>query len=123
MNKLTSEEFHQRVSEVAKARKIFIPNITKNISEAFILYQEVLIAEEKRIAENITTEAGTRMPMLLDGYIRPKCPECNEEMGLKLKAKDAKGKEWESSWNCPKCLLEYYSEKTFDDWLKELKRV
>ena len=45
MKKLTFEEFQNRVNEVNKAYRIFKP-LTNNMTDAFILYQEVL-AEEK----------------------------------------------------------------------------
>jgi len=119
MKKLNFAEFTKRTMEIAKARKIFIPHITNNISVAFDLYQEVL-AEEKMEVFVSTMTAGHRPMSPMDDYERPRCPECNTELRLKIFAKDPDGREWPTSWICTNCLAEFYSEKTDLEWRQEL---
>jgi len=119
MKKLTFNEFQARVEAVAKASKIFIPHITDNISIAFELYQKVLAEEEMPLT--ISTEETSHQAMTpMDDFERPKCPECNMDMRLKLFAKDPDGKEWPTAWVCGNCLAEFYSEKTELQWRQEL---
>jgi hypothetical protein len=120
MKTMTFDEFSKRVNEVAKARKIFIPTVTNNISMAFDLYQEVL-AEEKMEVFVTTAMGGNRSLEPMDDFETPKCPECQSSMRMRVMAKDADGKEWPTSWYCTTCFSEYYSEKTIADWMKELK--
>nr|HID57676.1 hypothetical protein [Desulfobacterales bacterium] len=47
MKKLTGQEFTERIKAVAKARKVLVPHIAKNISVAITLYQEVHAEEER----------------------------------------------------------------------------
>ena len=122
MKKLTFEEFNNRLIQVAKARQIFIPNITDNISIAFELYQEILADEEKgeRMAVFIPSSAGKKEPSPFDDLERLKCPECGTEMMLAVGVIDTDGNRRNSSWKCRECLYEEYSDKTFDEWVEEL---
>jgi uncharacterized protein with PIN domain len=119
MKKLTFSEFQNRVEAVAKASKIFMPHVTNSISTAFELYQKIL-AEEEMSLTITTQETGTQALTPMDDYERPKCPECNFEMRLKLFAKDPDGVEWPTAWICTNCLAEFYSEKTEPEWREEL---
>jgi transposase-like protein len=65
---------------------------------------------------------GNKPMTPMDDFERPKCPECQNELRLKLGAKDQDGKEWNSSWVCTQCLAEFYSEKTAQEWMNELRR-
>ncbi len=117
---MTFEEFSKRTNEVAKARKIFIPNLTNNITEAFRLYQEVLAEEEMEVS--ISSAVGGNRPQTpFDDLIRPKCEECGVDMMLMVKVGDMDGKVWNTAWHCNKCLTDVYSDKTIDDWMRELK--
>jgi len=120
MKKLNYEEFQKRVNEVNKAARIFAP-LTNNISEAFAIYQEVL-AEEQMSVFVSSFVAGAKPMTPIDDYERPKCPECENELGLKIMPKDQDGKEWATSWVCSKCSAEFYSDKTIQEWMNELKR-
>ena len=112
------KEFQERLNATAKARKIFIPHITKNISVAFALYQDVL-ADEK-MAAFISTAAGGNRPLTpLDDFERPRCDECNCELRLKINATDEEGTKHPTSWVC-ECGMEYYSGKTVKEWLEVL---
>ncbi len=120
MKKLSYEEIQKRVTEVNKAAKIFAP-LTNNISEAFKIYQEVLAEEQMEVFVS-TAMMGNKPMTPMDDFERPKCPECQNELRLKLGAKDQDGKEWNSSRVCTQCLAEFYSEKTAQEWMNELKR-
>jgi hypothetical protein len=120
MKRMSFDEFSKRIKEVAKARKIFIPSFTNNISVAFDLYQEVLAEEKMEVF--ITTAMGGNRPLEpMDDFETPRCPECQSSMRLRIVPKDINGKEWPTSWYCTACLSEYYSEKSIIDWMKELK--
>jgi len=129
MKKLRLEEFQDRINAVVKARKIFIPHITKNISIAFGLYQEIL-AEQKRDIFLNTISGGQRSKTFIDRYKRPKCPKCGKELGLRIldeltEKENPKG--WRTCWVCPdsfiedaECFYEEYSRKSVNDWMQEL---
>ena len=120
MKKLSYAEFQNRVNEVSKAAKIFAP-LTNNISEAFKLYQEVL-AEEKMEVFISTSVGGNRPMTAIDEYERPKCPECDIDLRLKVFPLDADGTRWNTAWVCVKCQAEFYSEKTVPEWMNELRK-
>jgi uncharacterized protein with PIN domain len=120
MKKLNYVEFQKRINEVNKAARIFAP-LTNNISEAFKLYQEVLAEEQMEVFVS-TAMMGNKPMTPMDDFERPKCPECGEELRLKLGAKDQDDKVWNSSWVCTQCLAEFYSEKTAQEWMNELRR-
>lgn len=120
MKKMDYTEFQKRVSEVNKAVRIFTP-LTDNISDAFRLYQEVL-AEEQMDVFISTSFGGNRALSMVDEYDRPKCPECDTDLGLRLSPIDAAGKKWGTSWVCVSCQAEFYSEKSASEWMQELRR-
>lgn len=120
MKKLSYAEFTNRINEVNKAARIFAP-LTNNISEAFAIYQEVLAEEQMEVFVS-TAIAGNKPMTPMDDFERPKCPECQNELKLKLGAKDSEGKVWNSSWVCTQCHAEFYSDKTTEDWMNELRR-
>jgi len=122
MEKMNYDEFHNRMKEVTKARKIFIPHITKNISIAFELYQEVL-AEEKMEVFISTLEGGNKPMTMFDDFERPRCEECDSELGLKVNAIDEKGKNHPTAWVCLKCGREEYSDKTPKEWMEILSEA
>lgn len=120
MKTLSFEEYNKRLIEVNKAYRIFKP-LTNNMTEAFRLYQEVL-AEEKMEIFISTSTGGNRPKTPIDDYVRPKCPECDVELMLRLNVKDVNEKVWNTSWFCQKCLTDYYSDKTVQEWMQELKK-
>lgn len=120
MKKLNYKEFNKRMIEIAKAEKIFIPHITKNVSKAFAIYQE-LLAEEKMPVFVSTEEFGSKTMSPFDELIRPRCDECDSELGLRSNVKDSKGIIHATAWICVKCGMEYYSDKTMQEWYTELK--
>ncbi len=122
MERMNFEEFQKRMKEVAKARKIFIPHITKNISIAFELYQQVLAEEKMEVF--ISTAQGSNKPMTpIDDFIRPRCEECDSELRLKVNAIDEKGKSHSTSWICTECGREEYSDKSVQEWMEVLSEA
>ena len=126
MRRISFEEFRDRTEALLKARKIFMPHFTKNITIAFELYQEILAGQERK--RFLTTVTGGRVSMTwLDQYERPKCPECQEPLYLKIIAV-ATGpgnlKGWKTCWECigPSCIYEEYSKKSVEEWMKKLKK-
>lgn len=122
MKNLTEKEFYDRTLTVARAQKIFIDSgITKNITDAFKLYQEILAEQEREIF--ITSMNGGKLPSALDKYIRPKCSQCGKDMGLRI-VNEPKGYRningYKTCWECYNCAHEEYSYKTIDEWMKEL---
>lgn len=114
------EEFQKRLTEINKAERIFEP-LTNNISKAFKLYQEVLAEEQMEVFIS-TSEGGNKSPRMMDEYNRPKCPECNIDLGLKVQPVDPDGTRWNTAWVCVQCQAEFYSEKTVDEWMSELRK-
>ena len=116
MKKINYTEFQSRLSEVAKARKIFIKSgITKNITDAFQLYQDIL-AEEQR--EVIITKLQTP----IENMERPQCDECDSDLKLSTRPQSIDGKIYHTTWICEKCGMEYYSEKTVEEWYDILRK-
>jgi len=120
MKKLNFDEFQKRINEVNKACRIFQP-LTNNMTEAFRLYQEVL-AEEKMEVFISTAVGGNKPSSPLDDFERPKCPDCQIDLRLRVGAKDEGGKEWNTSWVCENCKAEFYSDKTVQEWMNGLQR-
>jgi RNase P subunit RPR2 len=120
MKKMTYEEFQSRLIAVNNARKIFIPHITKNISVAFELYQEIL-AEEKLPVTISTSVGGNHAMSILDEYKRPACDECGGELRLSITPVTRNGITYPTTWVCTKCEMEYYTEKTAQEWMEVLK--
>jgi hypothetical protein len=122
MNIMDYKEFSNRLKEVAKARKIFIPHITNNISVAFELYQEVL-ADEKREVFISTAIGGNEPKTPMHDYERPRCPEDDKALYLKIMVPDKNGKIWNTAWYCKVCGSEFYSDKEAEDWIRELTKI
>lgn len=115
MKKIDYKEFRLRVKEVAKARKIFIKSgITNNITEAFQLYQEVLADEKMEVIVR-----KSQMPF--ENIERPRCDECDSELKLSTWPIRIDGETYPTTWKCENCGMEYYTEKTAEEWYMELK--
>jgi len=124
MKRLAYEGFHDRVEALLRARKIFIPHITKNISIAFEIYQE-LLAEQER---DLYLESERQyMYSIISGYIRPLCPDCNSELYLRViypEEGPSNTQGYQSCWICIKddCIYEKYSMETMSQIIKTLKK-
>jgi hypothetical protein len=119
MKRISFNEFQQRMEEVAKARKIFMPHITNNITIAFELYQEIL-AEEK-MKEFFTAEAiGNRSMTPMDDFERPLCPDCQSPMRFRPVPQNDEGVN--TQLVCENCDLVLDSEKTIQEWYQMLEK-
>lgn len=121
IKRMTYNEFMERTIAVMKARKIFMPHLTNNISIAFEMYQKILSEEDMDVFVS-TGEAGNRMMTPLDDYERLKCPECGIDMRLLIGFKGLDGIIYPTTWHCEKCLADYYSDKSIKEWMDELQR-
>jgi len=124
MRKLTKEEFQERAEAIVRARKIFIPHFTKNISIAFEIYNKMLAEQEYK--QKLTNER-LRDYNILAELQRPLCPECGKELGLRViniprSTQNRNG--YRSCWVCEgeTCIHEEYSIKTLQDWLETLDK-
>jgi len=120
MNKLTQQEFQDRVQAVARARKIFINLTDGRLDNAFVLYQEVLAEQERAVIINTLT-AGNRPPALFDQYDRPKCPECGADMMFRPVKDNPEGIKVQLICENPECDTVLNSEMSIEDWAKELQ--
>ena len=116
MKKLDYTEFKNRLSEVAKARKIFIKSgITKSITDAFQLYQDILADEQMDV---VITKINTPF----ENIARPQCDECDSELKLDRRPRSIDGKLYPTTWICENCGMEYYTKKTAEEWYNELRK-
>lgn len=115
MKTLDKEEFADRMQAVIRARKIFIPHITKSINIAFDIYQEILADRERKL----TLEHERKEQYNLANQVNPLiCPKCETPLMLRAVAKH---ETFKSCWYCnPDCNYEQYSPKTLADWVNEL---
>jgi len=84
MKSLTFDEFQNRLRVVSRARRIFIPNLTRNISNAFALYQEILEEDDRLLSLEIANNTGGFAPSILDDFPRPPCPKCKTPLRLSI---------------------------------------
>lgn len=122
MNKLTKEEFIDRTKAFMRARKIFINSgVTKNISIAFELYQQVL-ADRERDWQIVTAKAGNRPRTIMDGYERPLCPKCGEEMRLRPVPDNDENVKTQLFCSNAKCDTVLDSDKDIQWWFDNLQK-
>jgi len=117
MKALSIQTFNDRVQAEARARQIFIPHITTNITVAFELYQEIL-AEHKRQLRLNTRSDGHQAPSILDQLGRLNCFKCETPMALRILSN---GK-FRTQWECPRCGNKRRSKKTLNQWIDYLRR-
>jgi hypothetical protein len=118
MKKLTFEEFQNRVNEVNKAYRIFKP-LTNNMTDAFILYQEVL-AEEKMDVMIPASSMANRPMTPFDDKERPLCPDCQSPMRFRPVPQNDEGVN--TQLVCENCDLVLDSEKTIQEWYQMLEK-
>lgn len=111
------DKLQTRNSIIMEARKKYIPSHTTNISKALELYlkndtkeQIPLVITKKTKPKNIADLIG-----------RPICPECRQEMMLRIintPQGKANLKGWKTCWECISCGYEKYSLKSLNNWQK-----
>lgn len=117
MNKLSAEEFQDRVQAIARARKIFIKSgLTNNITEAFTLYQEVLAQEERQLSLR-GDRNGTRVRTMMDGHVRPLCPYCGQDIVFKIINSEGKTNLLCSNDSCDHL---WFSEELIPYWIHKV---
>lgn len=121
MNKLTQQEFQDRVQAVARARRIFINLTDGRIDNAFTLYQAVLAEQERDVIINTLT-SGNRPPALFDNFERPKCPDCGADFMFRPLADNPEGYKVMLTCENPQCKTVLYSENDIQWWAEELRR-
>jgi len=94
--------------------------ITNNITEALRLYLENDAGPDEQIPLFITSPEIHQVEKVLEG-IRPRCEECDAELYLQINARDSTGRAYATAWVCKCCGVEYYSDKSPAEWLKELQ--
>ena len=122
MKKLIIEEFEDRVKAIQRARKIFIESdLTRNITTAFELYQEIFAEREREIFLS-TQVYGNRPLTSMDKYERPKCPDCNSDMMFRQVPENKEGIKTQLVCSSEGCQTVLNSEEDLNWWVKNLKR-
>jgi len=118
MNKLTEEEFNDRMQAIQRARRIFIESgLTNSITLAFQIYQEVFAEQERQVFLDSMVN-GNRTRTRFDSFIRPKCPECSSDMMLRSVPENQEGVKTQCV--CSKCDVVLDSEYTLMEWMNIL---
>jgi hypothetical protein len=114
------KELRIRDNIIAAARKKYIPFQTNNVSKALELY----LKNDTKEQIFLTINRKTRLKNIADLIGRPDCPECEQEMMLRI-INAPQGKQnlkgWETCWECLNCGHEQYSTKTIQELIKESK--
>ena len=111
----------ERENIIQRAReKYILTGITKNITEALAAYLDNDAGEDERIPLWISSPEIHQVREILK-QVRPQCDECGSFCHLQIHARDPSGKCYPTSWICKNCGLEYFSDKTPAEWLKELQ--
>jgi len=119
MKQLTQYEFEERMDAIQRARRIFIESgLTKNITHAFEIYQEVFAERERELFLSSVLN-GNRAQTVMDRYIRPKCPDCQSDMMFRLVPENKEGVK--TQLVCSGCPLVLDSEKDLTEWMRALK--
>ena len=122
MNKLTQQDFQDRIQAVARSRKIFIESgITNNISHAFTLYQGVL-AEQERPLTLQGSKDGIRPRTILDDYQRPACPYCGADIMFLPVTPAVQGIQMHLVCFNPECDHFWFSRKSIQEWILFLQQ-
>lgn len=120
MNKLTREEFQDRIQALQRAQRIFIETglTENNISLAFAAYQSILAETERPMTMKAGLH-GTRVRTFLDGNKRPACPLCGADV-LFAPVKDRDPVKSILSCSNVSCDGLWLSGSPFEDWVKAL---
>ena len=120
MKRLSMQEFSERLQAIDRARKIFIGSgLTKSISIAFEIYQEVLAQSEYETFLN-TMVHGRRNPTVMDNYERPKCPDCNSDMMFRAVQENNEGIKTQLVCSKKDCDTVLDSENDLKWWMGNL---
>ena len=122
MKKLTVEEFEDRMRAIQRAKGIFVDSdLTRNITTAFELYQEIFAEREREIFLS-TQVYGNRPLTIMDKYERPKCPDCNSDMMFRQVPENEEGIKTQLVCSNQECQTVLSSEEDLSWWMENLKR-
>ena len=114
-------EDDNRVNLINRAISQYVASgLTSNITDALRLYLENDAGPDEQIPLFITTPEIHQVKEILK-QIRPRCDECDSELYMQVAARDHRGRNYPTAWICKNCGIEYYSDKTATEWLKELQ--
>ena len=85
-------EFDIRNNVIAKARSLYIPSVTKNISVALELFLKNDATTDEQVPLRISRK--NRPSNWVDDIGRPNCPKCNRELLFNIS---------KSLWQCDLC--------------------
>jgi hypothetical protein len=122
MKELTYEEFNDRMMAINRAKRIFSDSgLTKNITVAFELYQEVFAEREREIfIKSSQLSEFTGSP--IDKFERPLCPDCNTVMGFRIVPPNSDGIKTQLICMNGNCDIVLNSENGLEWWINNLKR-
>ena len=119
MNRMTREEFEDRIEAVQEAREIFGELTEGRIDRAFEAYQLILAKRERKLIISILE--GNRPPSPLDQFERPKCEDCGADILFRVLAENSEGYRTLLECSNPQCQARWYSEMDINQWVKELQ--
>lgn len=117
MKNIDFDAFNDMAGALARARHIFVPHFTQNITLAFTLYQELLAEHHRPLRQN-TLSAGHQPPSIIDELGRLDCFKCDTPMSLRILSN---GK-FKTQWECPRCNYKRRSKRTLNDWIDYLRK-
>jgi DNA-directed RNA polymerase subunit RPC12/RpoP len=121
MKELSREEFHDRVMAINRARKIFGELTDKNITNAFIAYQEVFAEREREIfISDATNPFADKIRNEINKYERPECPDCGSKMFFTIAPENDDGIKTMLICSNKECDTRLDSELSLEDWMKVL---
>jgi hypothetical protein len=120
MYQLTQEEFNDRLRAVQDAMHIFRELTDKNMTNAFIAYQEILAKRTYPVALPVS-EFGTRSRNPFDYLERPICPVCGSVMMFRAVPFNPEGVKSQIVCDNPDCDTVLNSENDLQWWTTQLK--
>lgn len=122
MNKLSEEEFKDRMGAIQRARRIFIePGLTNNITTAFRIYQEVFAEREREIFIN-TFVHGDRSRTFMDNYERLSCIDCGFDMLFRQARDNQEDIKIQLVCSNHKCDMVLNSKNDLQWWMENLRK-
>ena len=115
---LTSDAHRAQIIHKA-VEKYVHTGITKNITDALRMYLQNDAGPDEQIPVYVTAPLQSAFRKAL-AQARPSCDDCGTGLNLQIGAVDPTGKHYKTAWICPKCNLIEYSDRTPEEWLKDL---
>lgn len=122
MNKMSREEFNDRIEALQRSRKIFIESgLTDNITVAFEAYQTVCADRERKLFLSSQSD-GNRKPSMMDQYERPKCPDCGSDMMFRVMKENEEGVKTQLVCSGLRCDTVLNDEHDLSWWMENLRK-